>query len=71
MDWREEATLVRTLTTGDSYVVGSGPVWWLIIMALQGHEGPLNEMTIRTAGGRDYVSDDIRRLAKHPDRPRT
>ena len=67
-DWNESGTLRRVVSDDCTYVISTDPVWLLIITAIQGHEGPVEEMRISTLSGTEYDPSDIQRLARHPDR---
>ena len=70
VDWNESGTLRRHFDDGDSYVIRTDPLDVLVICALQGHEGDVNEMTITMASGTTYSPGEILDLARRADRPR-
>jgi hypothetical protein len=70
VDWDEIGTLYRTIE-GYTYELRTDPLWILVITAKQGHEGSLDEMTIRMASGLTYGPHEIQALAMRPDRKRS
>lgn len=52
------------------YDIRSDPLWFLVITAKQGDEGPLDAMHIRMADGKTYTPDKIEVLPHSPDRKR-
>jgi hypothetical protein len=67
IDWDEKGTL-RNIA-GD-YLIREDPLWLLIVTAIQGHEGLPEDLLIATASGATFCGDEIRQLARRPDRKR-
>lgn len=67
LDWDENGTL-RNVVAG--YDIRTDPLWILVITAVQGHEGSVDDMTITMPTGLRYGPDEIRALARRPDRKR-
>lgn len=67
-DWNESGALRRVVSDDCTYVIRTDPMWLLIITAMQGHEGSVEEMRISTAEGDLYGPSDIQILALRPDR---
>jgi hypothetical protein len=67
IDWDETGSLRHV---GGDYLVRTGALWSLVIAAIQGHEGSLEDLLITTQGGTTYRGHEIRRLALRPDRKR-
>jgi hypothetical protein len=65
IDWDEIGTL-RHLP--GEYDIRTDPLWILLIAAMQGHEGSIDDMTIIMRTGHRYGPGDIRTLAMRPDR---
>jgi len=66
-DLNESSTL-RRVVSDCTIAVRTDPLWLLIITAVQGHEGAVEEMRISTASGTEYGPSDIQKLARRPDR---
>jgi hypothetical protein len=67
IDWDESGTLHHTL---GGYVIRTDPLWVLVTTAIQGHEGPVEDMMIEMARGQTYGPEQIRALAVRDDRKR-
>jgi hypothetical protein len=67
IDWDEQGTLYHTV---GGYKIRTDPLWILVITAMQGHEGDVENMTITMASGLTYGPQEIRALAIRPDRKR-
>lgn len=65
IDWDESGTL-RHVVGG--YDIRTDPLWVLVTCAMQGHEGSVDDMSIAMATGLRYGPDEIRALARRPDR---
>jgi hypothetical protein len=73
VDWNEKGTLYFRFQPpkGEPNLraIWSAPLQGLVIMAVQGHEGPLENMLIRLDSGPEYLGEAIGALAHRPDRP--
>lgn len=65
IDWDETGTLRNVAYCHD---IRTDPLWILVITAMQGHEGSVEDMEINMELGSHYGPDQIRTLAKQPDR---
>ncbi len=74
VDWNEKGTLYFRFQPpkGEPKLrsIWSAPLQGLVIMAMQGHEGPLENMLIKLDSGPEYLGEAIGALAHRPDRPR-
>ncbi len=73
VEWDEDADIYhRTeVVRGPprTRAVHNGPLNWLITIAINGHEGPLENLFIRTKNNLDYEPEQILELSRRPDRP--
>lgn len=73
IDWNEKGTLYFLFQPpkGEPKLraIWSESLAKLVIMAMQGHEGPLENMLIKLDSGTEYLGEAIRALAVRPDRP--
>lgn len=74
VDWNEKGTLYfrfQPVKGGLSLrAIWSAPLQRLVIMAMQGHEGSLENMFIKLDSGAEYLGEAIKTLAVRPDRPK-
>ena len=68
IDWEQVGTL-RQVVGG--YDIRTDKLWILVITAMQGHEGSLEDLTIRMRNGVVYGPGEIQALALLPGRKRT
>lgn len=68
IDWDEIGTL-RQIAWG--YDIRTDPLWILLLTAMQGHEGSVDDMKIVMQTGHCHAPDDIRALAMRPDRKKS
>jgi len=73
IDWNEKGTLYFRFQPpkGEPNLraIWSVPLRGLVVMAVQGHEGPLQSMLIKLDSGTEYLGEAIGALAVRPDRP--
>ena len=73
VDWNEKGTLYFCFQPPQGEpnlrVIWSAPLQELVVMAVQGHEGPLENMLIKVESGREFLGEAIRALAVRKDRP--
>lgn len=67
IDWNSVGTLKHTV---GGYDVRTDALKILVTAAVQGHEGDVSDLCIEMEGGAVIASEEIRRLARAPDRIR-
>ena len=67
VDWDEEGTLRQE---AGGYNVRTDALWILVTAAMQGHEGSVEDFTIRMPEGVVYGPEQIQALALLPGRKR-
>jgi hypothetical protein len=74
VDWNEKGTLYFRFQPPEGEpnlsAIWSAPLRELVVMALQGHVGSLENMLIKLDSGPEYLGEAIGALAVRPDRPR-
>ena len=67
IDWDQVGTLRQAVA---GYDIRTDPLWILVTAAMQGHEGSLEDFTIRMLDGVVYGPGEIQALALLPGRKR-
>ena len=72
IDWREDATLYLHLPTADgrksTRAIQSGPLRWVLELALSGRYGPLSVLFIETESGLEIDAEMLAEAARKLDR---
>ena len=73
IDWQEEATLYLQLATAEGTIITraihSGPLHWVLDLAMGGRYGPLSVLLIETESGLDIESAGIGEFARNAKKP--